>query len=270
MLQVGAWPSRIVRDAAAIRRPVGTFGSAQLSRLMAGTIIGLLALFLAAEVIVATHPGGMLSGPPGFDYRMYMSATQRLLAGGGFYAPNQLAGPYAVTDGNILYPPTALALFVPFTILPAALWWAIPLGILGWVIAAYRPSPWTWVAIVALVALPFPFDWHFSHALVLLVTGNPAMWIAAAVAAGTRWGWPAALVLVKPSLAPLALIGIHDRRWWVAIGGIAIASLVLLPLWTEYVTVLANARGPRASLLYSITDLPLMLIPIVAWLGRAR
>ncbi len=179
---------------------------------------GLLALLLAVQVIVATHPGGMLSGQLGFDYDMYMNATRRFLAGGGFYAPGQLAGPYAVTDGNILYPPSSLALLVPFTLLPAVLWWAVPLGIIGWVIATDRPSPWALAAILALLVLPVPFDWHFSHALVLVATGNPAMWIAAAVAVGTRWGWPAAFVLLKPSVAPFALIGIRSRGWWVAAG----------------------------------------------------
>jgi hypothetical protein len=231
---------------------------------------GLLALLLAVQVIVATHPGGMLSGQLGFDYDMYMNATRRFLAGGGFYAPGQLAGPYAVTDGNILYPPSSLALLVPFTLLPAVLWWAVPLGIIGWVIATDRPSPWALAAILALLVLPVPFDWHFSHALVLVATGNPAMWIAAAVAVGTRWGWPAAFVLLKPSVAPFALIGIRSRGWWVAAGVIVAFSLATLPLWLEYVTAVMNARGPRATLLYSVTDVPLMLIPIIAWLGRRK
>jgi hypothetical protein len=270
MLQVGAWPSRLATDAVRIARPAGALGSLRASRIAALAICGLLALFLAVELIVATHPGGILSGPPGFDYQTYMSATQRFLNGGGFYAPYQLAGPYAIGTRDILYPPSALWLFVPFTVLPAVLWWAIPLGIVGWVIASYRPSPWAWAAILALLVLPFPFDWHFSYALELVVTGNPAMWVVAAVAAGTRWRWPAAFVLLKPSLAPLALIGVRGRAWWLAAGGLAVLSLALVPLWIEYVTVVLNARGPRASLFYSVTDLPLMLIPIVAWLGRRR
>ena len=93
----------------------------------------------------------------------------------------------------------------------------------------------------------------------------------AAIAAGTRWSWPGALVLLKPSLLPFAVIGIRTRGWWLAVAAMTSVSVLLLPLLGQYVTVLLNARGPRAGLLYSITDLPLMLIPVVAWLsGRRR
>ncbi len=233
-------------------------------------VVGLLLLFLTVELSVATRPAGILSGPPGFDYQTYIAATQRFLAGGGFYAPYQLAGPYLIGTRDILYPPTALALFVPFTVLPPFLWWAIPLGIVTWVLAWERPSRWGWAVILGLIVLPFPFDWHFSYALQLVVTGNPAMWVAAAVAAGTRWGWPSAFVLLKPSLAPFVLIGVRQRWWWVACGIIAALALATLPLWTGYVAVLLNARGPRASLFYSVTDLPLVLIPIAAWFTGQR
>ena len=237
----------------------------RVGRIVPLAIAGLLALFLALEVVAARS--WILSGAQGFDFAMYMEATRRWLGGGSFYAPYQLVAPYMIEDGAILYPPTALALFVPFTVLPAILWWAIPLGITCWVIGWHLPSRWGWVAILALVVLPAPFVWHFSYALQLIVIGNPGMWILASIAAGTRWGWPAAFVVLKPSLMPFAALGIRTRRWWLIAAIFAALSVALLPLWGQYVTVILNARGPRASLLYSQTDVPLMLIPLVAWLG---
>jgi hypothetical protein len=72
--------------------------------------------------------------------------------------------------------------------------------------------------------------------------------------------------LVKPTLAPLALIGIRRRRWWFGLGAWLLVCLAFLPMWPEYVQVLQNARDP-AGLLYSFNDLPLMAIGILAWLG---
>jgi hypothetical protein len=66
---------------------------------------------------------------PGRDYAMYMERTRAWLAGDGFYVPHQLAGPYPIAFGDAMYPPVTLVLFVPFTILPVILWWAIPLAI---------------------------------------------------------------------------------------------------------------------------------------------
>ena len=47
-----------------------------------------------------------------------------------------------------------------------------------------------------------------------------------------------------------ALIGIQTRRWWVAAVLLTTAAAVFLPLWIQYATVLLNARGPSATLLY--------------------
>ncbi len=78
------------------------------------------------------------------DYRLYMDATERWLRGGPFYEPYQLAGPYTISAGDILYPPVALWLFVPLSFLPACMWWLVPLGATGdgrVVVAARLPSP---------------------------------------------------------------------------------------------------------------------------------
>lgn len=195
----------------------------------------------------------------GVDLHQILAATRRWLDGEGFYFPHQLAGPYHIVGGDILYPPVVLWLLVPFLYLPQILWWVIPLGILGYAVWRLRPARWTWPLLA--FALWYPRD----ETMVLF--GNPGLYVGAAVAAGVLYAWPAAFALFKPSLGFLALVGITQRSWWL---GIAVFAALCLPfggLWFDYITVLRNSD---ASLLYSLPDLPFMLIPIVAWLGRTR
>ncbi len=231
-------------------------------RAIAAALLGVL----VAEVILSALTPAT-RGAIGFDYGTYMAAARRWLAGGGFYQAYQLAGPYAIWNQEILYPPTALLLFVPFTVLPAVLWWAIPLGILAVVLASHRPAPWGWVGIMALLILPAPFVVAGPRSIGLVILGNPGMWAVAATAAATRYRWPGALVLLKPSLLPFALIGIRTRGWWFSLGLLALVSVALWPLWAQYAVVLANAGGPRAGWLYSLSDVPTMLVPVTAWLS---
>lgn len=218
------------------------------------TVAGVLAWTLLTEPAYA-----FLAGE---NFAIYREAAARWLGGGGYFLPDQLAGPYTVLEGHVLYPPVALVLFVPFTALPAALWWIVPLGIIAWRVVALRPSPWGWVGIAACIA--FPMTVQNVHA------GNPLMWVAAFMALATRWPWVSALILVKPTLLPFALFGVRHRSWWVALGVFGLVSLVFWPLWWEYIAVIRNARGPLVSLLYSLKDVPLMLIPLIAWWSRRR
>lgn len=50
-------------------------------RVVPATIIGLLGLFLAVELWVAAQPGGILSGPPGFDFDTYLNARRGFFGG---------------------------------------------------------------------------------------------------------------------------------------------------------------------------------------------
>jgi hypothetical protein len=43
--------------------------------------------------------------------------------------------------------------------------------------------------------------------------------------------------------------------------------LAFLPLWRDWIVTISNARGPDATPLYSIHDLPLLAIPLIAALG---
>jgi hypothetical protein len=197
----------------------------------------------------------------GHDYRLYMDATRQWLAGGAFYPAWQLAGPYTAEQFPILYPPQALVLFVPFTVLPEPLWFGIPTLLTAWIVVGHSPARWTWPVMLALFVF-WPVQW------LPYVSGTPTIWVVAAVAAGTRWGWPAALVLVKPTLAPFALIGIRHRGWWVVAAGLAILAVAFAPLTVKWIRSVANLTGPNSGLLYSLENLPPMLVPVVAWLGR--
>jgi hypothetical protein len=227
------------------------------------TWIGAGVAMLAADLrawMLATSSGFVLP-PIGVDLAIYRDAAARFLGGGSFYLPSQLAGPYDVwaNPPPVLYPPVALPLFAAFTFLPAVLWWAIPLGIMA---AVLRPRPAALPLIIGLVVWP-------STAVNILWNGNPAMWSAAALAlavSGRAWAGP--LILLKPTLAPFALCGIRHRSWWIGAAFVGLASLAFASLWLDYFRSLANAQN--AGWTYQLWGVPVMVIPVLAWLGRQR
>jgi hypothetical protein len=195
----------------------------------------------------------------GIDYQLYVSAAERWQATGQFYLPSQLAGPYHVIgSGEILYPPIILYVLVPFTVLPAVLWWVIPIGLTLWAIARMRPAAWS-VAVAGLIctthAVQAPFFW-----------GTPVIWLAPAVAWGLLLGWPAVAVFVKPTLAPFALVGLtHPRAFVVGIVGFAVLALPFTTMWLDWLTAIRNSD---LGLFYAYTQNLLLVVPVVAWLGR--
>jgi hypothetical protein len=230
-----------------------------LGRIVPRTLVGVFLLLWAAEWYVAISSQGALAAM-GTDYRTYMDAARAWLAGGSFYPARELAGPYQIELGAVLYPPIALVLFVPFTVLPAPLWSLSPAVILAAVVWHHRPAPWTWVVIAACLALGPVTTMAYWY-------GTPTIWMAAFLALASVYSWPGVLVLLKPAIFPFAIVGIGDRRWWIAAAVLGLVSLALLPMWVDWFRVLLNARGPRANLLYAFSDLPLMAIPLAAWLG---
>ena len=163
------------------------------------------------------------------------------------------------TQVDNLYPPHALYLFIPFLSCPALLWWLVPLGVITSVVWWCRPVVRVW-PVLALIIL-------FPKTPGQVLFGNTDMWIAAAIAAGVRWGWPSVFVTLKPSLAFFGLIGIRTRQWWVAAGVLALLSLPFTSLWLDYLTATANSS---AKVWYSLGNLPFFVLPIVAWVGSSR
>lgn len=90
----------------------------------------------------------------------------------------------------------------------------------------------------------------------------------AALALGTLWYWPSVFVLLKPSLAPFALFGANRRSWLLAIAGLVVLCVPFGSLWVDWVTSVVNTRG--GGLLYSTLEIPILLLPLIAWLGRTR
>ena len=229
-------------------------------------IVTLIALGLTVAVIAPAVRDVLVvwtQGPwGGVDYHQYMDATKRWVEGGPFYEPYQLVGPYEVRYPAILYPPVALWLFVPFLWLPAALWWVIPGAAFGLMLYRLRPRAWSW-PIMALLA-------SWTPSLMSILTGNPGMWVAAAMAIGVVYAGPAVFVLIKPSLFPFALWGAWHRRWWLSLGLFALMAAPFGAMWRDWLIAILNSRdGPwGGGLFYSAPFAAILAIPLVAWLAR--
>ena len=222
-------------------------------------VMGVAILAIVAQLLIG-FPYSNLGGTDwGADLRGYVEASRSWLEGDGFYLPRQLHGPYPIELGDVLYPPTVLYLFIPFLVLPYQLWWVLAVGLLGYVVWSWRPAPWAVASI--LVCLAFPDQ------PVLYFRGAPVIVFAALVAAALRWKWPGALILLKPSILPFALIGIRTRGWWITAGILLVLTLPLIPLIPDWLRAVVDARGPDGWL-YSVKDLPLLMVPVIAYLGQ--
>ena len=224
--------------------------------------LGLTAVFLgiAIGVFVMLFDFVDAQNALGVDAVFYRGLAQRWLDTGVWYTERQLAGPYAVaTLVDNLYPPHAMLLFLPFVVLPLALWWVIPISLTAWVVWRLRPAPWALAVIALVLALP--------KSSVVVLYGNTDLWITATVAAAVIWGWPAVLLSIKPSLALVGLLGIGRRSWWFAALVLALLSLPFAPLWIDWIAVIRNST---VTIEYSLANLPLILLPLVAWLGSNR
>jgi hypothetical protein len=196
----------------------------------------------------------------GADLAYYRFVGQRWVDTGVLYIEQQLSGPYEVqTQIHNLYPPHALYLFVPFLVLPDVLWWALPLAFIAYVVWWCRPVIWAWPILAAILLFPKTPN--------QILYGNTDMWLTAFIAGGVRWGWPATLVTLKPSMAPFAVIGIRSRSWWMAAAVLAIISLPFLSAWLDYPFVMLNSS---AKFWYSFGNLPFFVLPLVAWIVSTR
>ena len=231
----------------------------------------IVTLTVVGWLLVVVYQADWLGRSFAVDYKIYMGALDRWQAGAGWYQPRQLNGPYPIELGDVLYPPVLIYLLLPFRYLGPVVWSAIPAAILVWAVWRHRPALWAIALIAVCVAWPYaPAKYIF---------GNPVIWGAAALAVATLGvatlqRWPAALLLLKPTVAVFALFGIRDRRWWLMVAILLVASIPFLADTLRYPEVLINAQtnpvDGRGGPFYSLTEFPLLCIPILAWLGRRR
>jgi hypothetical protein len=195
-------------------------------RIAVRVAVGVLLLVIGYEVFYSiANPLGVVHYW-GADYNVYMDTARRWLAGGDFYHPF-----------TVFYPPIALLVFAPMSHLPSVLWWAIPLGTIAYVVVRQCRSDLQRVALLAALS---------DFALVPIVSGNGSLWVAAAIAAGNRWGWPAAFIVLKPNLAPWSLVGVRRRSFWVVLGVLAAVSVLMLPMWFEWLHALQAGQASPA------------------------
>jgi hypothetical protein len=212
-------------------------------------VLGVLTA-VACLIVILPWIGALIVNPAyvrwlvGIDADIYFNATRSWLQDGQWYLPRQLTGPYGIEYGDVLYPPTLLYILVPFQWLPFALWWAIPMGAIAIGLWLMRPPRWSWPLLVLCLAWPMSVE--------QLIKGNPVLWVMAIATICLARSWPLTLVLLKPSLAPFALPGIHRRSWWIVLGLMGLATVPFWELAILYPHVILNSRG--GGLLYSVRD----------------
>ena len=228
-------------------------------------VLGFMGLVITVLRVQAFVERGLV----GVDFRLFSELGRRWSESGSMYQEYQPAGPYPfdraagtndVGDAPGLYPPIAGPAFALARLLGPVVWWAVPIGVLIYAFTQWRPAAWTW-PLFALTTL-----WPSTAAPFL--TGSTTMLVAAGVAGGLLWGWPALVIVFKPTFAPFAVVGIRRRSFWVGLVLLVVLSLAMLGEWAIYLSAMRNVTG--AGLLYSIADLPLVLVPIIGWLGRSR
>lgn len=240
----------------------GRLHSRAYRRIVSWAVVAALGVIVAFQLVYGILLTEYAPAWVGSDYRLYMTATERWLEHGMFYSPYQLLGPYQVRATEILYPPVLLWLLVPYTILPALLWWAVPVGVTLGLVASYRPGPWRIASMLALLALPIEFG--TSYSLSSIVSGNPVIWVVMSVALATRFPAFGPVALVKFTLAPFAMVGIRRRAWWIGLGLLVALSLPFGLMWADYITVLSQAQTEGPASLYSLKQFPLVAIPLIA------
>ena len=196
----------------------------------------------------------------GYDYAFYRDVGARWLADGSYYLSHQTAGPYSFTTMvDVLYPPTALFLFVPFAVLP-------PILLVG------GPFDGRWVCRLGLSTCP-PGGGAYAPPP-LLAEGDKQFHVwKYGYLDGRRSRRRVSLGLASPVLDPeantrhLRSSRAAARPWRLGLAALVGVSLLQLPLWFDYLTAMRNL-SIRAD--YSLVSIPLLMLPIVAWAGRSR
>ena len=225
--------------------------ASRLGRGAAAVTAGVILAVAGYELAIVVPRAVSLGAPLGVDFHQYLEHARRFVETGAFYLDRQLRGPYVIGPGDPLYPPAILYLLVPFLVIPQVLWWLVPLGLIGTLVTTSKPKPWAWPLLALILADPRTME--------IIIYGNPAMWISAAVAGALLWSWPGALVLLKPSLAPFALIGVRSRGWWLTLAMGVVLSIPLAGLYVQFARVLLDSNGSWS---YSLPDVPFVALPL--------
>jgi hypothetical protein len=194
--------------------------------------------------------------PLGLDWLGYRAGFERLLATGSPYAPFELAGPFTPEHLDFIHPPNFLVLVGPFAVLPHPLdfilWDAVPIAIFVYLLRHLAWWGWPLVAILSTTnSLQYP-----------ILNGNSSLWMCAAFGLGIRVGWSAGLLAMKPTLLPLAFVGI--RRPVPALILAIVPIALTLPLFPDYLTVIRNMEGVPLS--YSLSNYSLIALAALPWL----
>jgi hypothetical protein len=222
--------------------------------------VSLALLFAVGGLLAAGYIAQADRVPIGLDWIGYRRGVERLVSTGSPYEPFQLAGPFRPEHLDFIHPPSALPLFAPFTLLPTPFdylaWMGVPVVLT--IVLLARTAWWSW-PIIAVLGVS-------ANTLITYINGNSSMWLAAAFGWSLYLGWPAGLLALKPSLAPLLLPGFRKRP--VAVVALAVAPIVLtlpfLHAWSDFVTVLRNAEGIDPT--YSLVQWPVFVIVALPWL----
>ncbi len=198
--------------------------------------LALLLVLAVLAVVLGQHPRR------GLDFRVYLLAAERFLAGAALYPASDGFMPFK-------YAPLTAPLLLPFTLRPAraaaALWNLGSIAALA-VLAHYASravpgsgerAPWPWAPVLATLALLPAFHLELFYAQ---VDGVMLLLLAlAAVGAerGRTWGPAVAFalaVLLKPPAALLALFLLARRHWRVLAASVGVGLLLAVPSLARY------------------------------------
>ncbi|MDY7226339.1 glycosyltransferase family 87 protein [Hyalangium rubrum] len=198
---------------------------------------GALLLVLAVmAVVLGQHPRR------GLDFRVYLLAAERFLAGADLYLASDGIMPFK-------YAPLTAPLFLPFTLLPArvaaALWnlgAVVALGAVAWLTSRAAPAPgertpWPWAPALATLALLPALHLEFFYAQVDGVMLLLLALTAVGAERGRTWGPAAAFavaVLLKPPAALLGLFLLMRRHWGVLAASVGFGLVLTLPSLARY------------------------------------
>ncbi|WP_224372015.1 glycosyltransferase family 87 protein [Hyalangium versicolor] len=196
----------------------------------------LLLVLAVLAVVLGQHPRR------GLDFRVYLLAAERFLAGADLYPAGDGFMPFK-------YAPLTAPLFLPFTLLPAraaaALWnlgSVAAVGALARLASRAQPavgerSPWPWAPVLATLALLPAFHLEFFYAQV----DGVMLLLLALTAVGAERGqtWRpatafAVAVLLKPPAALLALFLLIRQHWRVLAASVGVGLVLAIPSVARY------------------------------------